>query len=141
MIGGGGDVVRAYPLGPVDVKQDASFGAKRADFGDVVDDSDLVVGEHDGNEGGVGLQCRLDVSDVGDTVIAGHPNVGHRRQTKPFEAFAGAQHAVVLQFRSDDVRQLLGARLATLDGQLLNRSGDSHGVRLASSTCEINLRR
>jgi hypothetical protein len=55
-------------LSCVDVEDDASLAAHRADRGDVLDHADLVVDQHHRDQDGVGPHRRLELVEVEQAV-------------------------------------------------------------------------
>ena len=118
------DVEGQFPdaLHRVAVEEDALPLHHRADLGDGLDGSDLVVREHDGNQDGL----------VGDRVadlLRGHPAVLVDLEVGDLEALAleplaGVQDRLVLGPGGDDVVALLLVELGhSLDGEVVRLGG------------------
>src|SRR2546423_670700 len=96
----------------------APLAHERADFGDGLDGSNLVVGEHDCDEHRFGAEGRANVLDAHDAFVVD----GQARYlpVSPFESLADAAHRRVLDCRSDDVATALGGSFGdAADGEVV----------------------
>ncbi len=96
----------AHRLRGVDVEGDASVATDFADGADILDDPDLVVRVHDGNEDGVGTQRRPKRIRLNAAGGVGR----HIGNDEPFalELLARIEHGLVLDLRCDHVARLAG---------------------------------
>jgi len=79
---------------------------KARDFADGLNGSGLIVGEHYGDEPGVGCECGFEGCGVDDAAGV-RCEVGDF-DAAAFERFSGVEHGVVLNLAGDEVRGLLG---------------------------------
>mmetsp|Transcript_36943 Transcript_36943/g.119160 ORF Transcript_36943/g.119160 Transcript_36943/m.119160 type:complete len:513 (-) Transcript_36943:27-1565(-) len=120
----------ADALGAVGVEEDTFVLADLANLIDRLQDTDLVVHVHDGDQRGVWADRLLQLLQVDDAVGA-HGQVCHIPSVLHLQAAAGGEHALVLRLRGDDV--LL---LAAVEG---GHALDSHVVGLGGPGGEEDL--
>ena len=88
-------------LSGIGVKQHATPSSQRAQFGDRLHDSGLIVGGHDAEQHGIGCQDVFDSVELDDAVRVG-PDVGHSDPVT-FQAMAGVKHRLVLGLYGHDL--------------------------------------
>ena len=124
------DLHMARRLDRVRVEGDLRCPAHRADLLDGLDGADLVVGEHDGHEAGVGPDGRLHLVRGDDAVLV-DGQVGDLIALL-LEALERVEHGVVLEGGGDDVAFALGRAQA-------GAGADGVVVALAAAGGEVDL--
>ena len=108
----------------VGVEDHVALVTELADFGDRLDDADLVVGEHDRDQDGLVVHRPLQVVEV-DQAVGLHRQIGDAIAVF-LEALAGIEHRLVLGDLGDDVVAALPVHLGdALDREVvaLGRAG------------------
>ncbi len=108
----------AHRLHCIGVEDDALLMAELADFADGLQDTDFVVGGHDGDEDGLVIHGALQVFDV-DEAIGLHGQIGDAVAVL-LKALAGVEHSLVLSDLGDDVVAALAVHFRdALDGEVV----------------------
>ena len=118
----------------VDVEDDAALAAHRADRRNVLDDPDLVVHVHDGNEDGVRAQRRLHLVEVEQAVFL-NVEISHL-EALALELAHRVEHCLVLGLDRD---QMLAARLIELRGALQGQVVGFSGTRSPDDLARIGV--
>ncbi len=125
-------------LHAIDREDNAVFLGNLADFLDRIDDADLIVGVHDGDQNRLRRDRLADVLGI-DAAIPLHRQIGHLIAVL-FQPLARVQHRFVFNRLSDDVvalfavhlgnaldHQVVGFRCAAGKDDFFRRSADQRG--------------